>query len=139
MRQCEIISFHLFLLGMNQDFDLAQDIRVKKFANTESLFSQYSLEIGKILGKLQLNAWGNNMDVLNQKLDLYIELCETIIKLGVIHSVNLEERKIAFDLSSIIKGGTGVIFNELKKSLPQNSKIHTLEHTIGRSMVNFAR
>lgn len=90
-----------------------------------------------------MNVWARNEKILHQELDLYLdfytELCETIIKLGVIHSVNLEERRIAFDLSSEIKSHTRAIFDKLKKRFGENSKVDTLEHTIGRSMVDFAR
>lgn len=141
--QYEIISFHLFLLGANQDMDLVQDIHVKKFEQIKWLFAQYSCESGNISGKTEMNVWAKNEKTLRQELDLYldfyIELCETIIKLGVIHSVNLEERKIAFDLSSEIKSHTKAIFDKLKKSFEENPKINTLKHTIWRSMVNFAR
>lgn len=143
IEQYETISFHLFLLGAHQDLDLVQDIRVKKFEQIKWLFAQYSHESGNISGKTEMNVWAKNEKILHQELDLYLdfytELCETIIKLGVIHSVNLEERRIAFDLSSEIKSHTRAIFEGLKKRFGENPKVYTLQHTIGRSMVNFAR
>ncbi|EKD44727.1 MAG: hypothetical protein ACD_71C00029G0001, partial [uncultured bacterium (gcode 4)] len=143
LEQNDIISFHLFLLWIDQDFDLIQDTRVNGFEGIMSLFSQYSWEIGKMSGKIEKNVWGADTEPLIQEfnldLNLYIGLCETIIKLGVIHSVNLEERKIAFDLSTIIKSHTKNISDKLKERFPDSPKRDMLTCIIWRSKVNFAR
>ena len=85
-------------------------------------------------GQIEKNVWGKDRERLGREfnlyLDLYIGLCETIIKLGVIHSVNLEERKIAFDLSSIIKSHTKNISDKLEEGFPDNPKRNILTFII---------
>jgi hypothetical protein len=44
--------------------------------------------------------------------------------------VNFEERKIAFELSSILMGNTKVILNELKKNYPISKAENKLKYVI---------
>ena len=50
--QYDSIDFHLFLLWMNQDFDLVKDIHIDYFKNINTLFADSTAKVLKIIGNI---------------------------------------------------------------------------------------
>ena len=89
--QYDSIDFHLFLLWMNQDFDLVKDIHIDYFKNINTLFADSTAKVLKIIGNIPGWTSRNLPEQLAQELNYCMQLGETINKLALIHTGNFEE------------------------------------------------
>lgn len=127
IEQYDTIAFHLFLLGMNQDFDLVKDIQTDYFLRINALFTDSILSVSRSLGIVDIGVSKKLPEILIRELNYCIQIGETINKLALIHAVNFEERQISFELGAIIR-------NNIDSLLRQLSEEFVEEHIIGKKL-----
>lgn len=136
MEQHDIISFHLFLLGMDLDFDLIEDVS-DELSGIGKLFRLYLRVISEKIGQIRIDAW-NTKEIFDQKLNLYIELCETINQLARLYSVNFEERWVSPRIGDIMEKEIQEVIAEIKTSPCGHEKIPQLMDILGKPSLNFS-
>lgn len=150
IEQYDTITFHLFLLGMDQDFDLVQDIQVNNFRRIDALFSDINSLVFEEIGAIKKQRSGvikpwieqekrESMVLLSRELNYCIQIGETINKLALIHAVNFEERQISFKLGVIITTHIDALLRKLDPIFVEEHIIgKKLRHLSGKVQCNFA-
>ena len=118
--QYDSIDFHLFLLWMNQDFDLVKDIYIDYFKNINTLFADSTAKVLKIIGNIPGWTSKNLSEQLAQELNYCMQLGETINKLALIHMGNFEESQISFELGIIIRTNINNLRRQLHPEIIRN-------------------
>lgn len=136
LEQHEHIWFHLLLLGIGSDYDLIREIQSNKFPKIEAIFKNQNEFIDWILATIHHKE--SESIPLRQALDIYNTLCDTIIKLGIIYSVNSEESPIAIHLSRIMQENTAILLEKLGKNDKEQMGVRQFKYLIWRVMMNFA-
>ncbi|MDD5197358.1 MAG: GGDEF domain-containing protein [Candidatus Gracilibacteria bacterium] len=131
IEQYDTIAFHLFLLGMDQDFDLVKDVQSDYFTKISALFVDSTSRVSHSLGVMKVWMSKNPSETLILELHRCMQLGETINKLALIHSVNFEERQISFDLGVIIRNNIDSLLRQLDPNFIE-------KHIIGKMLRNLS-
>ncbi len=121
--QFNSLTFHFFLLGMSQEFDIDKDVHSDHYKKINVLFADFTSSVLKSIGVL--NTWSNTTTPPELIRELYncIELGETINKLALIYWVKSEERHISMSLGEIIRNNIDTLLRQLPANFVMNHAV----------------
>ena len=139
IEQYDTVAFHLFLLGMDQDFDLVKDIQIDHFRHINALFADAASRVSQVIGIMKTWTRKDAPEALTRELEYCIQIGETINKLALIHAVNFEERQVSFELGVIIRNNIELLLRQLDPNFIENNIIgKKLRYLSGKVQCNFA-
>lgn len=135
IEQYDTIAFHLFLLWMQENFNLVEDIWSPSLDETRTfldesiwLISQASDITGSDISEVWIN-----------ELHRCIQIAETFNKLALIYSVNIKEHQIALKLGTLVRKSIDNLIKKLHPDIANNHLIgKKLRNISGRIQRNFA-
>lgn len=121
--QYDIIAFHFFLLGIRQDFDLAQDIQHRHLQGIKGLLLTAILGVSRTLGSKNICNYDDIPEGITTELRHVLRIAETMNVLALVHSGNFEERSISIHLDSIIRTNIDVLLENLGSEFSKNNPL----------------
>lgn len=128
------MSFFLFLLWMDDDFDMVRDLAVgesQEVSDKEEKFEKIQ-NLSKKLGSALIDT--NRPQSIS--FDFYTQFCEVINKIAAVHAVNFRDRAIMLQLTGIIEQKLLDIEKHLRKTWINTDKFVNLRWRLKVSYAN---
>lgn len=126
------IAFHLFLLWLDEKVDLIIDAQVHNFQEVWNFFRQKIEEVS-----LHLNDVSSQESLIN-KLYYCLQIGETLNRLALMHSVNIDYHWMSWALSILIQENIDILILQLGENNYNASIWKKLRNLSGKMCCNFS-